>query len=194
MRSLGGSTTTALGSGAVPIVQLLLLQFSANGGTDVALNTSTWDLVFGGVTYKGAYGLGSISAVTDAPGEIKGLQFDLSGASATAVTLALDGSDQWPGTPVVLRTAVLDPTTYAVLDAPVEWTGRGDVLSLAEDGDTAVISGTAESTAVDLVRSAPTTYTDADQQALYAGDLAFAYVVDQSDKPVVWPAKEYFYK
>ncbi len=194
MRSLGGSTVTALGGAGVPIVQLVLLQFSANGGTDVALNTSTWDIVYSGTTYKGAYGLGSIGAVEDSPGEIKGLQLQLSGVAASAVALALDTADQWQGTPVVIRTAVLDPSTYAVLDAPIEWTGRGDVLSLSEDGDTAVISATAESTAVDLLKGAAMSYADGDQQALYSGDLAFAYVVDQADKPVIWPSREYFQK
>ncbi len=192
MRSLSGPTVTALGTSGVPIVQLVLLAFSANGGTDVALNTSTWDLVYGGVTYKGAYGLGSIGPVNDAPGEIKGLQLELSGVAATAVTLALDGADDWQGCPVTIRTAILDPATYAVLDAPVEWTGRGDVLSLSEDGETCSIGATAESTAVDLLHGSAMTYSDPDQQSLYAGDLAFEYVVDQADKPVVWPSKEYF--
>ena len=35
---------------------------------------------------------------------------------------------------------------------------------------------------------------DADQQAIYPGDRAFEYVVDQSDKPVVWPSREYFFQ
>lgn len=193
MRSLGGSTVTALAGASVPIVQLVLLQFSDNGGTDVALNTGTWDIVYSGVTYKGAYGLGSIAAIQDSPGEIKGLQFDISGAAASAVSLALDGSDDWQGAAVVIRTAILD-SSYAVVDAPIEWTGRGDVLSITEDGETCTISATAESTAVDLLHGSALTYTDGDQQALYSGDLAFAYVVDQADRPVIWPSKGYFQK
>jgi hypothetical protein len=193
MKTLAGGTLTALAQGSVPIVQLVALQFSANGGTDIFLNTSNWDIVFGGNTYKGAYGLGSIGAIDDSPGEIKGLQLTLSGTAASAVSLALDGADQWQGTPVVIRTAILD-ANYAVTEAPVEWTGRGDVLSLSEDGETCSITATAESTAVDLLHGSAMTYSDGDQQSLYAGDLAFAYVVDQADKPVIWPAKEYFQK
>lgn len=190
MRSLSAGTIAALGQPSVPLVQLVLLAFPSG---NVALNTSTWDITFGGITYKGAYGLGSIGTVADSPGEIKGLQLSMSGTAATSVALALDGADEWPGTPVTIRTAILDPN-YAVSDAPVEWTGRGDVLSLSEDGQTCTVSATAESTAVDLLRGSAMTYSDADQQSLYAGDLAFAYVVDQADKPVIWPAKEYFYK
>ena len=190
MRSLSGGTVTALGQASVPIVQLVLLAF---GSGNVALNTSNWDISFGGITYKGAYGLGAVGAVQDAPGEIKGLQLSLSGVAAASVALALDGADEWQGTPVTIRTAILD-SAYAVSDAPIEWTGRGDVLSLSEDGESCTITATAESTAVDLLRGSAVTYSDPDQQSLYAGDLAFAYVVDQADKPVVWPSKEYFYK
>jgi hypothetical protein len=71
MKSLAAGTLTALAQPSVPIVQLVHMAFSS----PVALNTSTMDLVYGGVTYKGAYGLGSIGAVKDSPGEIKGLQF-----------------------------------------------------------------------------------------------------------------------
>lgn len=190
MRSLSTDTLTALAQPSVPLVQLVLLDFAAGA---VALNSSTWDLVFAGITYKGAYGLGSISTINDSPGEIKGLSLTLSGVSASAVSLALDGGDDWQGTPVTLRTAILNGT-FAVVDAPIEWTGRGDVLSLSEDGETCTVSATAESTAVDLLRGAAMTYSDADQQALHAGDLAMQYVVDQADKPVIWPAKEYFQK
>lgn len=194
MRSLAGTTVTALSGSHVVIAQLVLLGFSANGGTDVALNSSNMDLLWGGVTYRGAYGLGSVAPMKDAPGEIQGLQFQISGAAAAAISLALDGADQWQGAPVTIRTAVLDPASYAVLDAPVEWTGRGDTLSIQEDGQTCSIVATAESTAVDLLGGSALTYSDGDQQALYSGDLAFAYVVSQAGKPVIWPAREYFFK
>ena len=165
MKSCGASTLAALASGHVALVQLVLFAFPSG---DVALNNSTWDLTYGGKTYRGAYGLGSIGTIKDAPGEIQGLRLEMDGGSSASVALALD--------------------------APVEWAGTLDTMSLSEDGQTAVISVTAESKAVDLLRGNPSTYTDADQQALYPGDRAFEYVVAQADKPVVWPAREYFYK
>ena len=124
MKALASGTVTALSQATVPIVQLVHLGFAS----PIALNTSTWDIVFDGVTYRGAYGLGTISAVTDGPGEVKGLQFTLSGVSAASISLALDGGDVWQGCVVTIRTAILD-ANYAVTEAPIEWTGRGDVLS-----------------------------------------------------------------
>ena len=56
------------------------------------------------------------------------------------------------------------------------------------------VTATAESTAVDLLRGSAMTYSDGDQQSLYPGDRAFEYVVDQANKPIVWPSKEYFQK
>ena len=191
MKSYGASTLAALASGHVALVQLVLFAFPSG---DVALNNSTWDLTYGGKTYRGAYGLGSIGTIKDAPGEIQGLRLEMDGGSSASVALALDGADEVQGTPFTIRRALIETSTYTILDAPVEWAGTLDTMSLSEDGQTAVISVTAESKAVDLLRGNPSTYTDADQQALYPGDRAFEYVVAQADKPVVWPAREYFYK
>ena len=188
MRTLSAPAIAALAAPEVPLVQLLLLNFPSGA---VALNSSTWDLVWLGVTYKGAYGMGSISAIADAPGEIKGLQFDISGVDPAAVSLALDDADQVQGTLVTIRTAILD-SNYQIVDAPVEWTGLLDTMTLQEDGAASSISCTAESTAVDLLRGGVLTYSDADHQTLYPGDRAFEYVVSQAGTRVVWPARSWF--
>jgi hypothetical protein len=191
MRTLAGAATTAINSGSVAIVQLVHMAFS--GGV-VALNSSNWDLVWGGVTYKGAYGLGSVSPVVDKPGEVQGIQLELAGGSSTNIGLALDAADQVQGTVLTLRTAIVETANYTVVDAPVDWAGTLDTMAISEDGATATIRVTAESRAVDLLKGTPQYYTDADQQAIAPGDRAFAYVLDQIGKPVTWPAKSYFYQ
>lgn len=191
MKTYSASVLAALSAGHVVVVQLVELQFPS--GT-VALNTSNWNLVWGGVTYLGAYGLGSVSPIKDSPGEIQGISFTLSAGDSSSIALALDDAAQLQGTPAIIRTAILDTTTMQILDAPIDWAGTLDTMSIEEDNNQATISATAESAAVDLLRGNLSTYSDADQQALFPGDVAFEYVVSQVDQPVVWPAREYFFQ
>jgi hypothetical protein len=187
---LSAAAKATLASGTVSIVQLLLLTFPNDV---VALNSSNFDFTYEGVEYKGAYGLGSISEVQDAPGEIKGIQFTLNGGSADLISLALDDAKQWQGASVVIRTAILDDD-YKVVDAPILWSGLGDVMSISEEENTTVIQATAESSAVDFMRGDPLVYNDADQQVLHPGDLGFNLILSQVDKQVVWPSKSWFHK
>lgn len=191
MRALGSSVTALLASGHVVLVQLVLFEFP---GGHVALNASNWDLTWSGTTYRGAYGLGAVSPVNDRPGEVQGITLELIGADSASIALALDDADEVQGASVTIRTALLDSSTYQILDAPVDWVGTCDRMSIAEDGETCNISVSAESSAVQLLRGNASTYTDADQQALYAGDRAFEYVVDQADKRDVWPSREWFFQ
>lgn len=193
MRSFAAPVTSALAGGSLAVVQLVHLAFS---GGAVALNTSTWDLVWDGVTYKGAYGLGTISAVTDKPGEVQGITLEVFGSAANVV-MALDDADQVQGTLCAIRTAIIDTSSEAsitVLDAPIEWLGTLDTMSIGEDGQQCSVRVTAESRAVDLLRGNPWTYSDAEQVAINATDRCFKYIVDQIDKPVVWPAKSFFFQ
>lgn len=192
MRSLIGSVLAALSAGTFVRVQLLRIDFTSGS---IALNTSNWDVEYAGTLYRGAYGLGSISAITDAPGgAIKGITLEMITGDSGTIALALDEADEVQGAPIVVCTAIFDPATYQVLDAPIDFAGLCDTMQIEEGGSKVSITVTAESNAVDLLRSNPSTYSDADQQALYPGDRAFEYVVDQVDKPLVWPSREYFFQ
>lgn len=191
MKSLGSSVITALSGAQVSLVQLVLMEFSTGA---VALNTSTWDLVWNGVTYKGAYGLGQISAIEDSSGTVKGLQYTISGVSSAAIALALDAADVVQGTPMSIRTAVIDVDSSQIIDAPVEWTCLLDTMSIQEDGAQSSVNITAESSAVDLLHGYNATYSNATQQSAFPGDKAMEYIVDQDNKPVVWPARAWFYQ
>ena len=191
MKTLGAPVLAAIASGSVALAQLVRIQFTSG---DVLLNSSNWDLVWDGLTYQGAYGLGNISPVTDQPGEVQGITLSLDGGDPLRIALALDSADEVQGAVVTLRTAVIDTSTGTILDAPTDWVGKCDTMGISEDGQTAGVSVSAESKAVDLLRGTPSTYSDSDQQSAFAGDLAFQYVVSQIDQPVVWPSREYFQK
>lgn len=189
MRTLSAPVLAALAAGNTVVVQMVHMAFTSGV---IALNSSTWDLTFGAVTYRGAAGLGSVSAITDKPGEVQGIQLDIAGGSSANVSLALDDADVVQGTPLTLSTAILDATTYQVLDVMTDWVGRLDTMAITEDGEQAAVSVTAESRAVDLLRGNASSYSDGDQRARFAGDLAFEFVVSGIDKKIVWPAREYF--
>lgn len=191
MRTLSSDALAALAQPVVPLAQLVLIEGFSGG--DAAFNTSNRRLTFDGTEYRGAWGVASISEITDAPGEVKGVQMEISAVDSARLALVLDEADEFQGAPVTIRTALIDASTGAVVDAPVEWTGFGDTMDLQETGETASAQATFESAAVDLLRGHPSTYSDGDQQARYPGDRAFEFVTDQADKPVVWPKKEWFY-
>jgi hypothetical protein len=182
---------TALAGAGVGIVQLIAFGFST---TPMYLNTSNWDLTYGGNVYKGAYGLGSVSAVTDKPGEVTGLTLELISGDSATIALALDSADQVQGTPLTIRTAIISLADYTILDAPIEWLGTLDTMGIAEDGQQCSIRVTAESKAVDLLRGTPMMYSDADQKTINAADGFFKYAIDQIDKPLVWPQRAFFYQ
>lgn len=192
MRTLSAAVLDALAASQVVLVQLVLLDFPSG---QIALNSSTWNLVWGGITYLGAAGLGSVSAIRDAAGgSVQGVTLEMAATDDAMVALALDDAGEVQDAPVIIRTAILDASTLQVLDAPIDFTGRCDVMSISGARGRETISVSVESSAVDLLRGNPLTYSDADQQSLYDGDLAFEYVVDQADKPVIWPSREYFYQ
>lgn len=187
MRALSGPTVAALSAPVLRVVQLVRMQFP---GIDVALNSSNQNYDFGGVTYLGAAGLGTVSQIDDSPGEIKGLQLEMSGVLTEYLTLALADSSSVQGTPLTIRLAIVGEDGQ-VIEAPIDWSGQLDTMSIQEDGETCSIAVTAESSAVDLLRGSPLTYSNVDQQALYPGDRAFEYLNSQIGKPIVWAGKQW---
>lgn len=187
MRALSPAAVAVLAGPDAAIVQLVNLNFSP---TPIALNSSNWNLDYAGVTYQGAYGLGSVSAITDRPGEVQGISMELAGGDSARIALALDDADIIQGTPLVIRTAILSTANYQIVDAPIDFVGTLDTMGIAEDGTQCSVRVTAESRAVDLLRGVPQFYNDTDQRLINPLDGSMKHVVDQIDKPVVWPSRE----
>lgn len=187
MISFSAPVLAALAANEVVLATLVKLDFPS--GT-VALNSSNYTLVWNGVTYLAAAGLGDVSPINDGPSEVAGANLQLLRVDSAYMGLALDSSDQVQGSPVTISTAILDKTTHQVLHVETDWVGKADTMNTSEDGEHGVINVTAEGKAVDLLRGNPLLYNDADQQSLVPGDRYYEYVESQSDKSVVWPAAE----
>ena len=185
MRTLVASVATALAQPDVRLVQLINMQLTA----PLLVNTSSWDLTWAGQTYLGVAGAGRIDTVDDQPGELKGLNFELSGVPSSMLALVL--SEPVQGKLVTIYTAIFDANCQ-ILDAVVEWAGRLDVMTIAESGQAAVVTVSAEHIGIDLLRPGNSRFSNQDQQRLYPGDAFFEYVVDQADQQIIWPAASYF--
>jgi hypothetical protein len=182
----------AAASGQVAIAELLALEFPCS---PVYLNSSNWHIPFGGKTYQGAAGLGTIRPVADQPGQVVGLSLSMSATSPATLSLAMDGAGTVKGTPCTLRIAVFavaQDGSLVLADAPLLWAGALDTMSLSLDGTTRTVSVTAESTAIRLMRSIPWLYSDADQRLVNALDGSFSFLADQIGKPIVWPNRNWF--
>lgn len=191
MRALSAEVVALLASARCGVVTLVHMAFPS---TTIAINTSNWDLTFDGVVNKGAYGLGTVNTITDKPGEVQGISLEMISPDSASISMALDDAAVVQGTPLTIRTALIDLDAYQILDAPVEWSGKLDTMSISEDGEQCVTNVTAESKAVNLLRGTVVYYSDSDQRAINPTDGSFSYGVDQTDKPIVWPAKSWNYQ
>jgi hypothetical protein len=188
MRSLSTSAAAALAGAVVPIAILVEMDLTE----PLFLNTSSLDLVIGGVTYYGAKGLGQIAAIQETTAELPKISFEIAGVQPTMISLALQEPVQ--GKAVRIKMAIFDSTTGALLDVRLRYAGLLDVMAISDGRDTASITVTSESVMLDLLRPNGIYYSDSDQQSLAPGDLAFQYVNDQVEQKIVWPAASFFRK
>lgn len=187
MRALTTAAATALASSSLPLAALVEMDLP----TPLYLCTGGINLVIGGNTYSGTYGLGSIGPVTDTPADVRGLQLTLSGVPSASIAMAVGTAVR--GVALRIKQAIFDPATYAVLDTRLRWAGVLDYMAvdLGARGGTATITVTAEHLGADLLRTRPAFWTDADQRARYSGDPSLQYIASQSEQRIVWPAASY---
>ena len=187
MRSLSPAATAALAARPIGLAQLVTMSLTST----LRLNTTPWTLTWGGNDYLGAGTLGAIDVIEDSPGEVKGLQFQLSGIGADYIAICL--AEPVQGKAVTIYTAIFDANSQ-VADAVLEWSGRLDTMAIREEGGSAVISVTAEHVGIDLLRPCNLLFSNQDQQRLFPGDDFSEYVIDQADQQIVWPAASWFRK
>lgn len=185
MRSLLAASIAALSGPNPALVLLLEMQYA----TPLYVNSSAVAIEWSGRTYLGAGALGAVDAVRDTAGEITSLKFVLSGVPSDAIALALGESAR--NRPCSLRLAILHPDTYAVIEAPLIFSGVLDQTAINEGGETATVAVTAVHMGALLARRKSLLYTDADQKKLYPTDTSLRFVVSQSQKKDVWPASNW---
>lgn len=160
-----------------------------------------------GKTWEGAGALLALSAVVETQ-EVRaeGVTISLSGIPSALLSLAL--SEQYHGRIArvylgafavsddtdlsLLADAVVDdyrlrdPSALLIADLHLLFSGRMDVMQIAEDGDSATISVTVENRLVDLERPRVVLFTDEEQRRRFPGDGGLRYVASIVDAEIVW--------
>ncbi len=144
------------------------------------------ELVYDGKTYYGAGTLGKVSTIEETT-ELRatGASFQLSGIPADLVNKISSYPIQ--GKKALMYLGFMDANfSTLIMDPVLIFDGRMDTAEIADGGDTASITVTAESRLRDLERLRTRRYTDAEQQGRYPGDKGLEYVPSLQDKQIVW--------
>ena len=143
------------------------------------------NLTFGGNTYLGGGDFLSVSPVKEnAEVQANGIDINLSGIPTELISLALNETYQGRSCKVFL--GVLDSSNAVVSDPYLLFSGRMDLMSIDDSGDTCNISVTAESRLIDLDRTRERRYTSEDQKIDFPNDKGLEFIADLQDKEIVW--------
>ena len=188
MRTLSPAAAAAIAGSVVLVAILVEMDLTEQ----ILLNTSSLDLTINDSTYFGTAGMGQVDSIKQAGADLPQIKFSIAGVQPTSIALALGEDVQ--GKAVRIKVAIFDSSTGALLDVRTRYVGYLDLMGISDGRDSAVISVTSETAMLDLLRPSSMVYSDASQQALYPGDLAFQYVNDQVESKIVWPSSQYFAK
>lgn len=144
------------------------------------------ELVWDGDTYYGAGTLGKVSTIEETT-ELRatGASFQLSGIPADLIQKISAFPIQ--GHSAKMYLGFMDADFKTLIMDPVQiFDGRMDTAEIADGGETATITLTAESRLRDLERRRTKRYTNADQQSRYPGDKGLEYVPSLQDKEIIW--------
>lgn len=177
-------SAAAIAAAAAPVVRpfmLLAMDFSSGF---VRVNSTDRDLVWDGDTYQGVGGLGRVGAADEgAELQAYGISFELSGIRPEYIAIAL--GEHYQGRAVTLYQGFLDADYLIVVDPFIIFRGRMDQMQ-ASLGATGTIAVTAESRLIDWERPRIRRFTDADQQAAFAGDRGLEFVTQMASRELIW--------
>jgi len=186
VRSIAAPALAVLSGPVVPLVLLVEMLFSPA----VRLCSGAVAVQYGADLYYGTGSLGAVEAVSDEAQGTQQLRFTLSGVPSDTIALALGETVR--GVVCAVRLGVLDPTTQALLDAPVVFTGTLDQMPITHGATTSTVGVVAIHRGETFRRPKPLRYTDGDQKMLYAADTSLRYVQSQAQVQDVWPAAAFF--
>lgn len=181
-RTLTTAADNALSDAHVPLLCLIELAFAS--GT-VRVCNAGYNFSWNGHTWLGAGRVLGISPVEEgADLQAYGVSMRLSGVPADMVAIAL--AEHYQGRTAKIWAAPLTSNYTLISDPVLVFNGRMDVMPIKMEGGSATIDLSVESRLIDWERPRVRRYNDADQQAVYPGDLGLQYVEQMVSKDLVW--------
>ena len=183
-RSLSSGMVTEVTTAQLSPIIMAELQFSTV--TPTRLWTGYGTITYNGVGYLGIGDLGNISAIEETTDlAARGITMQLSGVPTAYVAIAL--STTYQGKPCSIMFGAISPTAGTLVSSPVTvFSGRMDVMQIADDGQSANITMTAENRLVDFRRVREVRFTDEEQQTLFSGDVGLEFVTSIQEKTIYW--------
>lgn len=154
--------------------------------------TAGYNLTWNSQSWQGVGQMGAIEEVKEGEGgEVTGLAFAISGVPSAHIALAL--GENYQRRVVNVYVGFLDLPSHAIIADPVlEWSGLLDTMAVVDEGTTSTIRVTAENELYDFARPSPLYWTDEDQRKLYPTDTGLRFAKQLNDRPIIWPAAEFF--
>lgn len=143
------------------------------------------EIVWNGHTWVGAGNLMGISEVVETSKVTsQGLTASLSGIPSALISLVHTQARQ--GKPGLVYLGFLDDAGAVIASPYLAFSGRLDVPSIEDSGDTCTISINYESRLVDLQRARVWRYDDQSQRSIYPDDAGFSYVASLQNQELLW--------
>lgn len=182
-RSLEAAVATGVVAPVVPFA--LFAEFAFASGT-LRMWSGVGAFAWVGETWLGLgdlTGVGTLDETTEIGAS--SLTFSLSGVPSGLRALAL--GQGYRGRPCKLWLAILSADLTTVVGSTLIFGGRMDTMPLTAGSDTtSSISIVAENRLVDLRRSRPSRYTDAEQRLLDATDTGLSRIAKLAERPFHW--------
>lgn len=146
--------------------------------------TGYGNITVDGNTFVGSGDILSISGMTETGTvQANGITVGLSGINSALIASALQ--ETYQGRSCKVYFGALSGGAV-VADPYLAFSGRMDVMTIEDAGETANVTVNAESRLIDLDRARERRYTSEDQKIDYSADRGLELIADLQDKQIIW--------
>jgi hypothetical protein len=183
-RDLTAGMITEVDASSLRPIFLIKAEFDSG---DLRFWTGYGNITYDSETYVGSGQLLEIQQISETQ-ELVANSVDvvLNGVPSSLVSTAL--SEDYQGRPLSIWFGALDENGAIVADPYLVFKGQMDVMEINDDGETATIAVTNESSLIGLRDNKERRYTDEDQKAEYPNDRGFEFVALSQDVELDWGA------